>query len=91
MSTQQSNVSTYTKYLVLCCYRKDILWQQDSQTYPHIQNIWCCVAIGRTSYVNTTVKRIRIYQIQQTAYKKTASEDGLIQSETCRAYIENKV
>ena len=32
-----------------------------------------------------------IYQIRHTAYKKTAPEDGLIQSETCRAYTVNKV
>ena len=41
--------------------------------------VWllCC-------YSNTT----GIYQIRHTAYKKIAPEDGLIQSETCRAYIE---
>ena len=38
--------------------------------------------------VATTARRIRIYQIRHTAYKKIAPEDGLIQSETCRAYIE---
>ena len=31
-----------------------------------------------------------IYQMRCTAYK-VAPDDGLIQSETCRAYIENKV
>ena len=40
------------------------------------------------SYNNTIARRIRIYQIRHTAYKKIASEDGLIQFETCRAYIE---
>ena len=29
-----------------------------------------------------------IYQIRHTTYKKFAPEDGLIQSETRRAYIE---
>ena len=37
---------------------------------------------------NTTARRIDIQQIRYTAYKKFAPEDGLIQSETCRAYIE---
>ena len=31
-----------------------------------------------------------IYQTRPTAYKKTPPEDGLIQSETCRAYIESE-
>ena len=45
--------------------------------------VWllCC-------YSNTTARRIGIYQIRHTAYKKIAPEDGLMQSETCRAYIE---
>ena len=42
----------------------------------------------RTCYSNTTATHIRIYQIRHTAYKKTAPEEGLIQPETCRAYIE---
>ena len=29
-------------------------------------------------YSNTTARRIRMYQIRHTAYKKTAPEDGLI-------------
>ena len=43
----------------------------------------CCVAV--------TARCICIHQIRHTAYKKTAPEDGPIQSETCRAYTENKV
>ena len=43
----------------------------------------CCVS-------HTTARRMvpaytGIYQIRHTAYKKTAPENGLIQSETCRA------
>ena len=34
---------------------------------------------------------IATYQLQHSAYKKTAPEDGLIQSKTCRVHIENKV
>ena len=37
------------------------------------------------------IRGIGMYQMRCTAYKKIASDDGLIQSETCRAYIENKV
>ena len=33
---------------------------------------------------HTTARRIRIYQMRCTAYK-VATDDGLIQSETCRA------
>ena len=49
----------------------------------------CCVAIATqqpdvSAYTD-------IYQMQCTAYKRFAPEDGLIQSETCRAYNENKV
>ena len=32
-----------------------------------------------------------IYQIRHTAYKMIAPEPGLIHSETCRAYIVNRV
>ena len=40
---------------------------------------------------NTTARRMAYTGIyRHTAYKKTAPEDGLIQSETCTAYIENK-
>ena len=44
--------------------------------HPQEQSFICCM-----SYL--------VYA--DTAYKKIAPEDGLIQSETCRAYIENKV
>ena len=39
----------------------------------------------------TIARRIGVYQIRCTAYKKIAPDDGLIQSETYRAYIENEV
>ena len=34
------------------------------------------------------VCRIWYMRIRHTAYNKIAPEDGLIQSETCRAYVE---
>ena len=40
---------------------------------------------GSIILAGVLLKRIRIYQIRHTAYKKTAPEGGLIQSETCRA------
>ena len=46
----------------------------------YVDTSGCCVAIA--TYATG------IYQIRHTAYKKIAPEDGLIQSETCRAYIE---
>ena len=46
----------------------------------------CCVAIAIQQPDVSTYTGI--YQMRCTAYKKTAPEDGLIQSETCRADIE---
>ena len=43
---------------------------------------------GATFYKLYIVFGICRYQIRHTAYKKIAPEDGLIQCETCRAYIE---
>ena len=46
----------------------------------------CCVPIA-TQQPDVSAYT-GIYQMRCTAYKKIAPEDGLIQSETCRAYIE---
>jgi hypothetical protein len=48
----------------------------------------CCVAIA-TQQPDVSAYT-GIYQMSCTAYK-SCPDDGLIQSETCRAYIENKV
>ena len=49
-----------------------------------------CISPSSGAVFLYAVCHIRIYQIRHTAYKKIAPEDGLIQSETCRAYMENK-
>ena len=46
----------------------------------------CCVAI--VTQQPDVSAYTGIYQMRRTAYKKIAPEDELIQSETCRAYIE---
>ena len=46
----------------------------------------CCVAIATQQPDVSAYKGI--YQIRHTAYKKIAPEDGLMLSETSRAYIE---
>ena len=40
---------------------------------------------------NTTAKRIRIYQMLCTAYKKIAAEDGLISPKHLERILKNKV
>ena len=49
------------------------------------------VVFGMCGYVWLLCCYSNTYQIRHSAYKKTAPEDELIQSETCGAYIENKV
>ena len=65
---------------LLCCYINTIAGICRYHTFGY------CVAIA-TQQPNVSAYT-SIYQIRHTAYKKIAPEDGLIQSETCKAYIE---
>ena len=47
-----------------------------------------CISPSSGAIILQAVCRIRIYQIRHAACKMIAPEDRLIQSETCRAYIE---
>ena len=60
--------------------------QQDAQNSCS-QTLFFNIRSTCMSYL-LCARRIHIYQIRHTTYKKIAPEDGLIESETCTAYIE---
>ena len=75
---------------MLCMFRIVLVHHQEQRYKLYIvfgicryHTSVCCVAIGTQQ---TDVSAYTgIYQMRRTAYKKIAPEDGLIQSETCRA------